>query len=305
MSVLAIDAGQTGVRLRLDTEDHVAEVAGVIGSGDVQRQLTEAVRTVVRRHGWRPSTVAVGLTGLTAVDASPALLLDAVPSASTALLAHDSVTATLGALGMRDGVVAAAGTGLVALAVGPGGVARIDGHGHLLGDAGSGFWLGRAGIEAALRAHDGRGPASSLVGAAAATYGELDLIGPTLQRDGDRVARIAVFARAVLEAMDDGDAVARTIATAGAQEIAITASTGLGRVDATTDAPVSWTGALLSRSPRYRALLRMALIDLRPGVSLVAPSGDGLDGAAALVDVRADSPLHPHIHRARRREVSS
>ncbi|MCA1845918.1 MAG: hypothetical protein LC792_22560, partial [Actinobacteria bacterium] len=35
-------------------------------------------------------------------------------------------------------------------------VACVDGWGHLLGDAGSGFWVGRKGLDAALRAHDGR-----------------------------------------------------------------------------------------------------------------------------------------------------
>src|SRR5581483_2138299 len=35
-------------------------------------------------------------------------------------------------------------------------VACVDGWGHLLGDAGSGFWIGRRGLDAALRAHDGR-----------------------------------------------------------------------------------------------------------------------------------------------------
>jgi N-acetylglucosamine kinase-like BadF-type ATPase len=31
-----------------------------------------------------------------------------------------------------------------------------------MGDAGSGYWLGRAALDAVMRAHDGRGPATAL-----------------------------------------------------------------------------------------------------------------------------------------------
>ena len=50
----------------------------------------------------------------------------------------------------------AAGTGLIAIGTDLTRWRRADGWGHLLGDCGSGAWIGRAGLEAALRAYDGR-----------------------------------------------------------------------------------------------------------------------------------------------------
>jgi N-acetylglucosamine kinase-like BadF-type ATPase len=66
------------------------------------------------------------------------------------------VTAYAGALGQSPGGVVAAGTGLIALGTDLDTRRRADGWGHLLGDCGGGAWIGRAGLEAALRAHDGR-----------------------------------------------------------------------------------------------------------------------------------------------------
>src|SRR5690606_13555870 len=71
-------------------------------------------------------------------------------------LVADAVSAYTGALGPRPGAVIAAGTGLIAIGTDLTGWHRADGWGHLLGDCGSGAWIGRAGLEAALRAHDGR-----------------------------------------------------------------------------------------------------------------------------------------------------
>src|SRR5207302_1139349 len=65
-------------------------------------------------------------------------------------------------------------------------VACVDGWGHLLGDAGSGFWVGRRGLDAALRAHDGRSGGSPLL----ARLVERD-VGPL-----DRLPEIAARARA-------------------------------------------------------------------------------------------------------------
>ncbi|GAE70420.1 hypothetical protein JCM18909_3738 [Cutibacterium acnes JCM 18909] len=64
---------------------------------------------------------------------------------SRVLLAHDSITSYLGALGDQLGVVTASGTGVITLAVGRHNVARVDGWGYIIGDAGSAFWLGRHG----------------------------------------------------------------------------------------------------------------------------------------------------------------
>lgn len=79
------------------------------------------------------------------------------------------------------GVVVIAGTGASAARIdGRRQTATVDGHGWLLGDEGSAFWIAREALRAALRALDGRGPATELVelltaatdGAGGAGWGE-------------------------------------------------------------------------------------------------------------------------------------
>lgn len=75
----------------------------------------------------------------------------------------DALISAKGALGDRDGVVAAIGTGSV-FAVQRGGLVRqIGGWGLVLGDEGSGAWLGRTVLARCLKALDGAVPMTPLL----------------------------------------------------------------------------------------------------------------------------------------------
>jgi hypothetical protein len=143
---LAIDAGQTGIRTRSDDDER--EFAGILTSEPLIPQLARLIRELGTFD-----VVSIGTTGLTADETDPSGLRELV-GAGRVLMAHDSVTSYLGALGDRRGAVVAAGTGVVTLAVGASAVARVDGWGNLIGDAGSGYWIGRAALDAVMRAHE-------------------------------------------------------------------------------------------------------------------------------------------------------
>jgi glucosamine kinase len=70
----------------------------------------------------------------------------------------DAITAVKGALGDRDGIVAAIGTGSVFASQRSGVIRQIGGWGLVLGDEGSGARLGRSLLAAALGAVDGFRP---------------------------------------------------------------------------------------------------------------------------------------------------
>jgi N-acetylglucosamine kinase-like BadF-type ATPase len=144
------------------------------------------------------------------------------------LLAHDSVTSYLGTLGDQHGVVVASGTGSIILAVGPAGVARVDGWGYLMGDAGSGYWLGRAALDAVMRAHDGRGPATALHEVVSSRWPELADAYLELQSDPAKVSVIAWFAEAVA-ARAATDEVAARLCREAAEELALSVVTALRR----------------------------------------------------------------------------
>lgn len=292
---LAIDAGQTGIRT-LVVENGVRgaerELPGILTSEPLIPQLAR----VIREAGDAFDVVSIGSTGLTAEQTDPSGLRELV-AAGEVLIAHDSVTSYLGALGDQRGAVVAAGTGVVTLAVGATQVARVDGWGYLIGDAGSGYSIGRAALDAVLRAHDGRGPATALTERVRAEFPDLEQAYIELQGDPGRVRRIAGYARAVAELAPRDEVAAGICAWAGA-ELALSVATGLRRVgEDDVEAPVVCGIGGVLRSDAiagpFAAELRRRWerVDIRP------PVGSGIDGAALLPQVAPSSALHALIAR--------
>lgn len=131
----------------------------------------------------------------------------------------DALISAVGALGHRDGVAAAIGTGSVFAVQRCGLVRQIGGWGLVLGDEGSGAWLGRAILARCLKALDGAVPMTPLLRqlleryaggdgivafAAKATPAEFAALSPMVSGAEDPAAA-AVMARAmadVTEAID-------------------------------------------------------------------------------------------------------
>ncbi|MCP2371201.1 N-acetylglucosamine kinase-like BadF-type ATPase [Agromyces terreus] len=300
--ILAVDAGQSAIKVRYDGE-HVREWAGPGIRTDLplRPQLADVIRDAFDR-GCRPTTVGIGVSGLTHLEADAVPLLRSGPQqlgVRTITLAHDSVTAYLGALGEERGVVIAAGTGSVAFAVGATEVARIDGWGNLMGDAGSGYWIGREALDAAMRAHDGRGPQTALLDLVGAEFPDVEAAYIELQADPKRVERIAAHARQVCE-IADHDAVARDIATRAAGELALSAFTGLRRVDEhTARAPRIRAAGGIFRSHRIVEEFESGLRSRLPGADIQVADAHPLDGAEMLARVADGSVLATLISRAR------
>ncbi|MFN8622223.1 MAG: BadF/BadG/BcrA/BcrD ATPase family protein [Chloroflexota bacterium] len=295
--VLAVDGGQSAIRLRHAPSGAAAEVAGV------SRQEGDVVAAVARAvvQGWRaigsPAAERVVL-GLTTAPADPAdqerlcTEVGAALDATEVWLADDAVTTHAGALPDDGGwgVSVTAGTGVACLAMPPaaGAPRIIGGHGFLLGDEGGGFWIGREGLRAALRAHDGRGPATPALDAAArARFGDLDDLPARLHAAPRPVNDLALFAPDVLAAADAGDPVAHGIADAAADELALLIRAGAAYVaagpPATRAVPVALGGRLLAgRSSLRRRLDTRLAADPVPGTEPRDAAGTPLDGAMRL-----------------------
>ena len=267
MRALLIDGGQSGCRAA-----HLVDgvrVATATGPGLPRRGRDYGVLRALATGD--ADVVAAGLTGFRGDVAAVAA---AVPAARV-VVSNDAVTAHLGALGGGPGVVVVAGTGAIALAVGEDGRwARADGCGTLLGDAGGGYWIGRAGLDAALRAQDGRGGSLDLLRRAETRLGAA--IVSRVYDAPDPVAVIAGFAREVADAARGGDDVARAIFGEAGRELARTAAAARDR--AGLDGPVAYAGGLFDVGELLLEPLRAALGDVR------APLGDALDGAARLLE---------------------
>ncbi|MGC4936709.1 N-acetylglucosamine kinase [Kribbella sp. DT2] len=282
MSSLAIDGGQTALRLRVLPDGRTSAGPGYRHGADSRAATVAAIRQALAavRFDGPIDTVALGLTGFPPDPvAALALARDLKVSlqAREVRLTQDVVTTHAGALPDGYGVVVAAGTGLVCLGIGPDGTRRkIDGHGYLFGDAGSAFAIGRAGLVAVQRARDGRGPATALA--------DLELDPVSLYPSPTLVADVAAFAPEVFRHAP-ADAVAQAIVDQAARDIADTIHAAL---PGPAVVPVALVGGLFEGAGEQ--LLEPLRAALSSRAQLTPAAGNSLDGAERL----ATGPLTPY-----------
>ncbi|MET9133663.1 N-acetylglucosamine kinase [Streptomyces antibioticus] len=302
---LAVDSGGSGLRVAVGAVGGGApavRASGVpvrtggrgIDPDDLMSRLVPLVRALAAETGVeRPATAVVSAAGLATLgDGLRAVLPGALArefGVRTTALAADAVTAYVGALGVRPGAVVAAGTGLVAIGTDLTAWHRADGWGHLLGDCGGGAWIGRAGLEAALRAHDGRaGGSAPLLAAAERQFGPPQGLPGHVYPRPDRPAVLASFAPRVAECAAGGDPVAVGVLRAAARHLAESAA---AVCPADGEAVVALTGGLTKLG--YPLLVPVAeeFARLLPRARRVPAEGDPLHGAVRMAIALTEGPV--------------
>ena len=293
-AALAVDAGQTEIRAALDNErgPRTATAPGVLrlgpaaGPDDVAAGLVAAVSGLGPLPSPAPAA-GIGLSGFEAASEEDLQRLIAVLRNRLGLellaIASDGLTSLLGALGDRPGAVVAAGTGAVSVARRGERMAKVDGWGSLLGDAGSGFAIGRAGLDAALRAADGRGEATALLAAAERRFAPVPQLAERVYGAPVPTRAIAGFATDVGREAATGDEAARRILREAAEELALSAVAALGRLfEPGEEAAVSYAGNVFLAGAALLEPFERAVRERRPAARVVRPQGDSLAGAALL-----------------------
>ena len=177
IAVLAVDGGQSAIRVQHSADRAAVEVEGVSRlEGDTVGVVTGAVVTAWQTSGsHHVDRVVMSLTTAPSDARSRQRLCEEVArclGAPEVWLMDDSVTAHAGALSLGWGVTVTAGTGVACLAMPRDGAPRlIGGHGYLLNDEGGGYWIGREGLRAVLRSFDGRGLSTGLTDVAVRRFG--------------------------------------------------------------------------------------------------------------------------------------
>lgn len=307
---LALDSGKTGCRVALIVDGLRVASARMPGLGTVADRGApvrleaglEQVLERLRLEG-QVDVVGVGMAGVfESWGNAPAIasIIQRVTGAERVVLTSDVVSTYCGVLGFEPGVVVAAGTGTVALAVAEDGShARVDGWGYLLGDEGSGFVVGRAGLRSALRAHDGRGGSEVLRELAAERYGSLGRLAGGVHADENPSRLVAAFAPDVAVAARMGDAEAERIWERAAGDVARTAVAAARRVlEPGKVVNVSWSGGLFAERELLLAPFRREVVGMLPGARLVEPPGDALDGAGRLAATPVGGVLEPLLYRS-------
>ncbi|NQD89961.1 ATPase [Paenarthrobacter sp. CM16] len=208
-----------------------------------------------------------------------------------AAVLSDATSAQLGALQGAPGTTLIVGTGAVAFRFDEAGVLhRADGWGPYLGDRGSGRWIGQQGLQAVLEAHDG-GPATSLSAAAGALVESPEMLPGWLAASENPYRAMARFAPLVLHAAEAGDGVANDIIGEACRILTNTVKLASGSDSGSSR--VALLGGVVG-SDFFASLLRKSLASA--GIEVVAPLGDGLDGAA-LAATRRGLIQERYIHR--------
>lgn len=313
--VLGVDSGGSGLRVQVALRDGgsvaPATVAtpvrtgpGGIDPGHLMELLVPMAEQLLAEAGaGAPRAVAVGAAGMATLGAAlraelPAMLEEHLGVRRVALAA-DAVTAYVGALGGRPGAVVAAGTGLIALGTDLTAWRRADGWGHLLGDCGSGAWIGRAGLEAALRAHDGRpGGSAALLARAEATFGPAPGLPGALYPRTDRAGVLASFAPEVAAAAVGTPPAAHPAAVGGpaAREVPGSGHPAASDVPGGTAGPgpadpAGAVDALATGDPVAAGILRAAARHIAEAAAAVCPTGGSCEVALTGGLLRIGEPL--------------
>jgi len=253
-------------------------VIGPAGQKASYGSLAEAaIRPValaaLEHAGSSPPRIVAGIAGALAAPEAARRLgeqLLTLPGIREVLIMSDALTTHAGAFDGAPGTLLAVGTGAVGLCIdAEENLRRADGAGPWLGDAGGGAWLGRAGLRAALRAAEGRGPATALLAAGTGLHGPVAGWPGLIEGAANPPRLLAGFAPSVDQAAGAGDPVALALVARAAQALAHTAQ-AVGR----PGLPVCMVGGLTALPALMAALARL--------ICLVAPVGTALDGARLL-----------------------
>ena len=255
-SVLAVDGGNSKTDVALVGPDGglLAAVRGpttshqAVGLEAGIARLVGLVEEVARQAGLDPTARPISTIGVHAIagadfTADVRMLERALAGArlsARAVVVNDCIGALWAGASEGWGIALICGQGINGAAIAPDGrTARFDGVGDISGDWGGGTSVGMAGLAAAVRARDGRGPRTSLEGLVPAHYGLGRPSAVTRAFYDGRIAdaRVGELSPVVFGAAGDGDPVARSIVDHLADEL-VTMAVALARRTAMTRRPV-------------------------------------------------------------------
>ncbi|MCR8632924.1 N-acetylglucosamine kinase [Paenibacillus radicis (ex Xue et al. 2023)] len=239
---LAVDGGGTKTALLVgDEEGHVLSLSYGGSSNlksrpwdEVKTELSGLIRRGLELSGSSREQVAGIVLGLAGSDRpeDKARIVEhlaaELPQQAVITVYNDAITAlAAGTFGER-GMVLISGTGSICCGFDPATdeYIRVGGWGYVFGDEGSGFDLGKRGLQAVMKAYDGRTAPTLLTDKILA---RLSLASPdkliTAIYEADNMrAKVASLSPAVFEAAKEGDAAAEFIVSEAVRELAALAA---------------------------------------------------------------------------------
>jgi len=277
VAALGVDGGGTRCRMALVLAGQRHEVT--LGSANMTADPDRSIATLLDGLQALAQTAALSVEQLSNIPGVFGLAgvlgreeADAVQAAlpiRRLIVEDDRRIAVQGALGDRDGAVAALGTGSFFARKQGQSIRIVGGWGARLGDEASGYWIVRKALTATLDAHDGVRPATDLTRSLMARFQNRPREIVHLAQKG-LPGEIAKLAPLVVAAADAGDPVGRGILENGCERIL----TVLGALGWQPGRPLCLIGGL---ADAYRDRLPASVAE-----GAIGPDGSALDGALAL-----------------------
>src|SRR6187200_447880 len=239
-AVLAVDGGNSKTDVAIVATDGrlLATLRGpttshqAVGLAKAIDRLTGLVADAAARAGLDASAQPVARIGVHAIagaDYPPDIrmltrALELTGLTEDVVVVNDTIGALWAGSSAGWGIALICGEGINGAAVAPDGrTVRFDGVGDISGDWGGGHSVGMEGLAAAVRATDGRGPATSLERLVPAHFGFKRPPALTRALYDKRIPqrRTSELSPVVFAAAGDGDAVARSIIDRLADELAV------------------------------------------------------------------------------------
>ncbi|HSL77780.1 MAG TPA: BadF/BadG/BcrA/BcrD ATPase family protein [Candidatus Limnocylindrales bacterium] len=322
-TVLAVDGGNSKTDVAIVTDDGrlLAAVRGPtsshqqVGLGPGLERLAGLVAEAVAaaRLDRRPDLAVYSLAGAdTNADVRTlSSALEARGFATALMVLNDAFGALRAGTDKAWGVVVICGQGVNAAGVAPDGRnARLDALGAISGDWGGGTDVGWAGLAAAVRARDGRGPRTRLERDVPAHFGLASPAAVTSAMYTGRIAeaRIGELSPIVFRAAEAGDNEARKVVDRLADEIVTMAGAMIRRLRLTRLDPdvVLAGGVFRARDAVFRARIAEGIAVVAPRARVVGLAAPPVAGAALIgLDRLAASTAAPRVSDAVRSAIGA
>ena len=289
-SYIAIDAGGTRIRGYESNNRTEFTGSGVTHTNSLALDLARNISAAIPDGCNEVDTLVLSLAAIPQQAEDRKLMAAALLQRvrfEKLIIASDTKAAALSSKSHAD-LTIAVGTGITALVNMPDHNFELTGHGYLIGDEASGFWIGRSGLNAALRANEGRGPDTSLLKTAIDFYKvPARELADHIHQLSAPVAQVAAFAPSVVKAAQAGDAEALFIVSQAANEIVVLIEVAIERANIKTVALVG--GAI----PHGELLHHQVLAASQSlNVDFISDSAEPLQGACKIAQ---DSKLQSDL----------
>ncbi|NQV11856.1 hypothetical protein HQ524_00680 [Candidatus Uhrbacteria bacterium] len=276
--ILGIDIGGTKIHLRArpqkgrDINLIVPSIGHIdeIGSASLIRDLARHVKVLggKMRGNERIEAICIGMAGLDTPKDYRDVLRELNKQSwwkqadpNRRILVNDIVIGVRAGTDEKDAMAVISGTGSNGCAFQDGEQFCVSGKGHLLADEGSGYAIGLAGLKAATRAEDGRGPKTKILQRLLKKYkvNEIGEVSEKLEAKNTKM-QIGALNDVVEKAAESGDRVARGIIKDAADELILMVTTLRKRAlkrKASVDV-VLVGGTINNNKPLLREFLRKA-----------------------------------------------